>query len=100
MALSGTQVSEAIERIASFCKEKEEAGDYVTVYPRGVLRQLGYDDDAVNQVLAHIFAGGFRYCLDPKFHRGPEGETSVHFGACYWSPDQLRSRLDCLWWPL
>jgi len=103
--MTDEQVYEAIAQMCAQC-ELKMAG-YVPVSARGVLRELGYDGDALEQVIDHIAAGGFTYCLDPRVaatHFDPNNPKAVNGMVtdyadsigCMWGPDQLRSRLQCL----
>lgn len=93
------QIQEAIEQMKSHCKLLEET-DYHSVTARGVLHTLGYQADA-DEILASISASGFEYCLDPAIECNsgdPDDNKRIHPPefACYWGPDQLRSRLNSL----
>jgi hypothetical protein len=103
--MTAEQVNEAIEQMKSHCRHLE-LNDYHVVSARGVLYTLGYhSDEEVMQVLRAIADRGFDYCLDPYIIP----QRSTHFmddedahpapppsNACYWGPDQLRSRLESL----
>jgi len=92
------QIHEAMGQMISHCKELE-ANDYHSVSARGVLYTLGYAHDEADEVLTALHDGGFDYCIDPMFPcrstcDGPNAKpepTPSH--ACYWGPDQLRSRI-------
>jgi hypothetical protein len=94
MALTNAQITEAIAQMVSHCKDLEH-NDYHSVSARGVLYTLGYEAD-VDQILQRIYDGGFTYCLDSNF-RTKDNEY-VTSDVCYWGPDQLRSRLNSLYW--
>jgi len=92
--LNGDQLNEAIEQMKVHCDLAMP--EYSPVCARGVLNDLGYGAD-VEQVLQHIFDGGFTYCLDPHYHKSPSNDLGPVSGdVCYWGPDQLKSRLECV----
>ena len=84
------QIHEAMGQMLSHCRQLEET-DYHSVSARGVLYTLGYNEEDANEVIQALHDGGFNYCLDPMFKSN--GEATPDF-ACYWGPDQLRSRVD------
>ena len=90
MSLTESQINEAIEQMRSHCKLLEET-DYHSVSARGVLYTLGYSVKQTDEVITDLFDRGFTYCLDPMFPSN--GKATPEF-ACYWGPDQLRSRVD------
>jgi len=92
------QIGEAVDQMRSFCADMEAGNDYTSIPARGVLYKLGYTNDEADEVLKAIHAEGFSYCLDSMF---PSKDGEGTFGhtpmtACYWGPDQLRSRLNCV----
>jgi len=101
--LTEEQVQEAVHQMVAHCHllmEQYNAGigEYETVSAVGVLYTLGFEAD-VEQILQHIAAGGFNYCLDPSIlmHSQVDGNDMYPSRqACYWGADQLESRLQCL----
>lgn len=89
------QIKEAIAQATSYCKQKEEENNYDGLILRGVLYILGYTESEANEVLNYCAERGFIYCLDPYIKHNGVNEYPAEF-ACYWSPDQLRSRLGCV----
>jgi hypothetical protein len=96
MPLSDAQIDEAISQMKVQCDLK--MANYEMVSARSVLNELGYQSEAVEEVLDRIFSGGFSYCLDSKYP-AKDMQGSVTQDVCYWGPDQLKSRLDSLWFP-
>jgi len=103
--LTDTQVYEAIGQMCVHCTLLEPT--YTPVSARGALYELGYHGADAEQIIDHIAAGGFTYCLDPRIaatHYDPNNPAAVNgmvtdkpgAQACYWGPDQLKSRLQCL----
>lgn len=99
--LTKDQLNEAIDQMKVHCDLAMP--EYSPVCARGVLNDLGYGAD-VEQVLQALYDGGFQYCLDPQFsatHFDPNNPKAVNNmvtdypspDACYWGPDQLKSRL-------
>jgi len=88
------QITEAIDQAVVFCRSKEEAKEYESVSLRGVLYDLGYGIDQVENVLQTCAKRGFWYCLDSSIPH-QDGHYPAQ-AVCYWGPDQLRSRLECL----
>jgi hypothetical protein len=104
--LTQDQLKEAIEQMKVHCDLK--MADYEAVSARSVLYELGYEADA-EQVLKAIYDAGFTYCLDRDFsatHFDPNNPKAVNdmvtdypsADACYWGPDQLKSRLEAVSW--
>lgn len=100
--LTKQQIEEAVVQMKTSCDLKMKG--YEPVSARGLLNELGFGGDA-DQVLEYLFEGGFTYCLDPKFaatHFDPNNPEAVNgmvtdhapARACYWGPDQLKSRLE------
>jgi hypothetical protein len=91
------QVNDAIRQLHSFCRAREEIKDYESMSARGVLYDLGYEEDEADEVLVAIYQGGFTHCLDPSFKgQGVYPDFVPEYPpafACYWGPDQLRSRV-------
>lgn len=104
--LTNEQILEAIEQMKIQCDLK--MANYEAVSARSVLNELGYEAHAT-QVLEEIARRGFNYCLDHEIlcNSGEVDETHRDYGkqiyppssACYWGPDQLKSRLNCLHTP-
>lgn len=91
--LSDAQVLEAIEQVRAHCDLL--MGNYESVSMRGALYVLGFQEHEADQVIAHCAAHGFDYCLDPGTAHSRSGTRPPAY-ACYWGPDQLKSRLDSL----
>lgn len=95
--LTNEQVKEAVEQMKVHCDLKMP--NYEMVSARGVLHELGYGAD-VEQVLQAIYNEGFTYCFDPYFKSsnglGDGGMEYPSADVCYWGPDQLKSRLQCV----
>jgi hypothetical protein len=94
--LTQDQVSEAIDQATHFCADREAANMYEAISMRSVLDALGYETEGIEQVLQYCFDRGFTYCLDRRYHNSPHGNTVISQDVCYWSPDQLRSRLQSI----
>jgi len=98
------QLQEAVGRMIESTHQmmddyRKADGEYRTVSARGVLRDLGFDGNDLQQVLEFIAAGGFDYCLDPAIpmtgHHDARGQRPAR-DVCYWGADQLESRLRSL----
>jgi len=101
--MTADQVREAIKQCEVHCKMLEEQNDYTSVSLRGTLYTLGYNAEDADEVVNYCAINGFKYCVDPWIphtkHNSETGETKYEYPpefACYWSPDQLRSRLGCV----
>jgi len=92
------QTLEAIEQMKIHCELKTPS--YEMVSARGALYELGYDEEAAEDVLDYIYNSGFTYCLDSKYKSPMHKESSApeypSADVCYWGPDQLKSRLESL----
>lgn len=87
-------IQEAIDQVKVQCEIRIGADNYNPISMRGVLYSLGYGTDETDEVIRNVASRGFQYCLDSTIpHK--DGERPGSF-ACYWGPDQLKSRLDCL----
>lgn len=86
--LTNAQIKEAIEQMKTHCDLAMPEYRYLSA--RECLYELGYEAD-VEQILQELYNGGFTYCLDSSF-RTKDGEYTPD-SACYWGPDQLKSRL-------
>ena len=78
--------------------------DYPLVSVRSLAGKLGYAE-LLPSILEACASNGFDYCLDSTIqatsYSGGTKETSFPSQeVCYWGPDQLRSRLDCVDWRL
>ena|ERR1043165_235802 len=100
--LSEEQVKEAIEQMKVTCDLKMQG--YLPVSARSVLYELGYHGENCEQVLQYIYDRGFTYCFDSHFRSewyDPNKREQVSEypdpDVCYWGPDQLKSRLECIW---
>jgi len=96
-ALTTDQIHEAIKQVMVTCDLKMVG--YEPVSMRSALQECGYRGDQAQQVLQHCADGGFDYCLDYTIpmtgHHMANGEKP-DYEVCYWGPDQLKSRLQCL----
>jgi hypothetical protein len=94
--MTEAQIKEAIQQMLTHCEIK--MASYELISARGTLYELGYHGDDAEQVLQHCYDRGFTYCLDPDYHRSPRGDDQGRISAdvCYWGPDQLASRLECV----
>jgi hypothetical protein len=94
--LTPDQVQEAVVQMTTHCELK--MANYDMVSARGTLYELGYHGEHAEQVLQFLYDHGFTYCLDPFYHKSPRGDDSgpISQDVCYWGPDQLKSRLDCV----
>jgi len=88
--MTNEQIIEALQQVVIDCKNLEEY-DYHSVSLRGELYKLGYEPIEADQCITHAFAEGFNYCIDPMY---PSNNEPTPDFACYWGPDQLRSRLE------
>jgi hypothetical protein len=73
--------------------------NYDMVSCRSVLREAGYDNEEIGVVLRYIADHGFEYCLDATIECSSHGDPTKIFpsaNVCYWGPDQLISRLECI----
>jgi hypothetical protein len=90
------QIRDAIEQMKVSCDLGMQ--DYRPMSARSTLRELGYDDGQILTVLQAIYNAGFTYCLDRHFAT-KDGEYPSQ-DVCVWGPDQLKSRLQSLYFPL
>lgn len=105
MTLTTQEVADAIAQVIAHCDILQET--YEPVSLRGALYTLGYEEDQADQVITDCAERGFDYCNDPMIiatHYSPNDPRAVNgmvtdrpsADACYWGPDQLKSRLECL----
>lgn len=98
-------IEEAIEAVKDLCDEYQH--EYKPVSMRSALEVLGYDNTQQNAIIKYVASKGFTYCLDPIIaatHFDPNNPRAVNdmvtdtpdYGACFWGPDQLKSRLQSL----
>jgi hypothetical protein len=98
--MTSEQIREAVEQVKVSCDLKME--NYEMVSMRGALYELGYTEDDAQQVIEYVASRGFDYCLDPTIgsnsHFTNETKQLQYPTAdvCYWGPDQLKSRLNCI----
>ena|SRR5215831_9733988 len=94
--MTEAQIVEALQQVVIDCKILEDT-DYHSVSLRGELYKLGYDEENADACIRYAHKGGFTHCIDPMFpsksHEDGSDEPTPSF-ACYWGPDQLRSRLE------
>lgn len=92
------QVKDAIRQVKVHCDLLMSNYDLVSM--RGALYTLGFSTDEANAVIDYCADKGFTYCLDPSI-QSYSGVEDKHFyppeDACHWGPDQLKSRLECLY---
>jgi hypothetical protein len=98
-AMSDPEIVEAIEKVKALC-DAYYADGYQPVSMRSGLTASGYDREQIREVLAYVAARGFEYCLDYTIECS-SGTTDKPRSrpdqqVCWWGPDQLKSRLDCL----
>ena len=95
----------ALKAIRAEAHRLEQPGmGYPLASVRSLARKLGYAE-LLPSILAACAANGFTYCLDSTIeatsYSGKGMKTEYpNQQACYWGPDQLRSRLDCVDWRL
>lgn len=89
---------EAIEQMKFDCQLRMDQMNYDLVSARGILYNLGFTGEETDEVIELIRLGGFTNCLDPSVYvKGVNGKVMrPGEGACYWGPDQMLSRLECL----
>jgi hypothetical protein len=94
------QINEAIEQMKTHCELKMV--NYEPISARSCLYELGYHGEDTEQVLQRIYDGGFTVCLDSHFKsQGVYPDFTPEYPSpdvCYWGPDQLKSRLDSLFY--
>ena len=88
--------NEAIAQVIVHCDLLMET--YEPVSMRGALNTLGFSPSEVEEILTVCAEAGFDYCLDPSIagtHYDGNTMVTTYPGpdACYWGPDQLKSRL-------
>lgn len=100
-----TLIKEAIRKVIAECEKRQAA--YTPIAMRPALTELGFGKDQADAVIAYCASHGFDYCLDPTVsatHYDPNNPAAVKgmitdypsSRACYWGPDQLKSRLNCV----
>jgi hypothetical protein len=88
------EIKSAIEDVKKLCDVKMDG--YKMVSLRSALRELKIEEQPV---IDYVSKHGFTYCLDYTIAATDhfEGNTEKPSqDVCYWGPDQLKSRLDCL----
>jgi hypothetical protein len=91
----------ALRAIRAEAHRLEQPGmGYPMVSVRSLANKLGFSEQ-IDAILAACAEGGFTYCLDHTIeatsYSGNGMESSYPSrDVCYWGPDQLRSRLDCI----
>lgn len=92
--MSEPEIRNAIEKVKAICDEHYADG-YRSISMRSGLGEAGYSRDQIATVLDYVAARGFEHCLDYTIECGdPRRRPSQD--VCWWGPDQLKSRLDCL----
>jgi len=95
----------ALKAIRAEAHRLEQPGmGYPAVSVRSLARKLGYAE-LLPSILEACASNGFTYCLDStieatSYSGGEEKIGRPSQEVCYWGPDQLRSRLDCVDWRL
>lgn len=93
--MTDEQIREAVEQVKCHCDLLMNG--YRPVSLRDALRDLGFHGEDRDEVIYWVAERGFEYCLDPLIAcKGPDGYESPNYEVCFWGPDQLKSRLDCL----
>jgi hypothetical protein len=87
-----------IRAIRAEAAAREKAPGYKMGSVRSIAHDLSIPDDRLEAVLMACVDGGFSYCLDETIAtKDRDGKWSKpSWRVCYWGPDQLRSRLDCV----
>lgn len=87
------EIKSAIEDVKKLCDEYMNG--YQMVSLRSALNAL--DIDPV-PVIKYVAEHGFDYCLDSTVKCSSWNTTPEYpiQDVCYWGPDQLKSRLECL----
>ena len=98
--MSDPEILAAIEAVKDVCV-KFYADGYRPVSMRSGLIAAGYTrPDQITAVLEYVASHGFEYCLDHTIEcsSGTTGKprSRPDQQVCWWGPDQLKSRLDCL----
>ena len=98
--MSDPEILDVIEKVKRICEEYYADG-YRPISMRSGLIAAGYDwHDAITSVLEYVASHGFEYCLDHTIEcsSGTTGKprSRPSQDVCWWGPDQLKSRLDCL----
>jgi len=96
--LNQDQIYDAINQVKVHCDILMEG--YQPAFLRGILYELGYDEHEADQVIRFCAAKGFTNCIDPMIAvsnvEGIDGPKYPSADVCHWGPDQLKSRLQCL----
>jgi hypothetical protein len=95
--MSNDSINWAISRMIIRCDA--HMPNYDAVSARSILGELDYQPEEIDEILLVIAGRGFDYCLDHTIvmtgHHEARGEKPNR-EVCYWGPDQLKSRLQCL----
>lgn len=103
--MTNAEIKEALQRVCDHCDDMMDG--YQPVSMRGSLKFLGYTVPQQNEVISHCAMNGFNYCLDytvAATHFDPNNPKAVNDmvtdypdqQACFWGPDQLKSRIQCV----
>lgn len=94
-------VEQAVHDVMQLCDRKMK--NYEMVSMRSALLEAGYDNQETQQVLEYVASKGFDYCLDSSIRcssgvasKDPRKREYPSQNVCYWGPDQLKDRLECL----
>jgi len=96
--MSDPEIVDAITKVKALCDEHYADG-YRAISMRSGLVEAGYSGEQIAPVLEYVASHGFEYCLDHTIEcsSGTEKPRSrPDQDVCWWGPDQLKSRLDCL----
>jgi hypothetical protein len=101
-AIDRPGVLDALKEIRAEAHRLETGHGYPPVSVRSLAAALGHAE-LLDSILEACVDGGFTYCLDHTVEATSYGGGEAHTGrppwtACFWGPDQLRSRLDCVDW--
>ena len=99
-AIDRPGVLDALRAIRAEAKRLETGHGYPPVSVRSLHTDLKLETPLVD-ILEACVDGGFSYCLDHTIEATSYSGGEEHTGrpsrdVCYWGPDQLRSRLDCV----
>lgn len=92
--LTNEQLDDALKQLHTHCQLEMEKPirDQEFLSVRASLYTLGFHGEDAQQVMDAIYAHGFTYCFDSEYGTKPNEM------ACYWMPDQLKSRLPFSFW--
>jgi len=98
-AIDRPGVLDALRAIRAEAHRLEQPGmGYPMVSVRSLATQLGYGE-LLSDIIEACVDGGFDYCLDRTVPAKSDPDFKLTYPSqdvCYFGPDQLRSRLDCV----